>query len=207
MTAIDCTETRSHLPLHAGGDLESPLAEVVREHLASCEPCAERMDAALRARRALLTLRGGDSEPEVLDLWPGIRARLAEGGRFAGDRAPRSPTAPATPAPVWNLARFRLLTGAAAAVVLALLVWRPWVAVPPGTAPEDGVRMSLGEVARPDPTAAMPGSSGLRRAGPDDELLRNSARDFRLRGRVPAGQPGASVWSLASDEQVTDDFR
>ena len=121
MTAIDCNEARSHLPLYAGGDLEPPLDGVVREHLASCEPCAERHEAAARARSALLSLRGDDDLVSgSVDLWPGIRARLVEGGAF---ETGRSVGREAAAAPVWNLARFRLLAGVAAAAVLALAGW------------------------------------------------------------------------------------
>jgi len=203
MTAIDCNEARSHLPLFAGGDLEPPLDGVVREHLASCEPCAERLEAAAKARRALLSLRGEDGPVGFVDLWPGIRARLAEEGLFERGR---SVAREAAVTPVWNLARFRLLTGAAAAAVLALLAWRPWVTIPSGVAGEPGgeAMMSVGDPAVPEPVV-LPVANRLRRAEPGDELLRDSARDLRLRGRLPAGQTGPILWSLASDEQVTDE--
>jgi hypothetical protein len=116
-----------------------------------------------------------------------------------------------------------------AAAVLVLLVWRPWIgeAVDPsasaGDAPLAGIGAELdqldlgglvvpaggpGLAAAETPVLPVlietaPGSSGgLRRAGPEDALLRNLARPFPVGGRrvQPKHVHDQGDWSLASDE-------
>lgn len=207
MTAsIPCPEAQAHLPLYVGGDLEAPLAAVVAEHLEGCPTCAERREALDRARGALLGLATGSERKEEVDLWPGIRARLAEEGVLepvAGSESgvDRGDLKPALPRPT-PILRFAPRVAVAAAAVLALALWRPWVTpeTTPATVP-DGASLALEDPVVP---RVIPVANQLRPADPDLERLRPTARPFPTDGRVmPLGQPtGGRGLSAVSDERL-----
>ncbi len=70
-----CTELRANLPLLVGRDLDGDEFARGLDHLAVCAPCAREVERARAARRALLELRA--EVPAGLDLWSGVRGRLA----------------------------------------------------------------------------------------------------------------------------------
>jgi len=214
---MDCTEIEAHLPLFIGGDLETPLAVKVEAHLNACKGCGARLEAAGRARSALLELADlarAEARLEHVDLWPGVRALLAEEGLVGSPAA-----AGARPAPGRVLSLARYFGGAAAAAALALLFWRPWVGEPTPGGPELAPRATASvpapaelvhQVSGPGLAEATPlltvpaGSRGLRRVGPGDELLRERARVFpegptRI---YPSHARGQAGWSLASDGEL-----
>ena len=145
---MDCIEVEAHLPLFCGGDLEAPLAERVGAHLSDCEVCGARLEAALRARSALLGLAGTAGlaprafapdtfGPDPLgvapvaaevDLWPGVRAGLVDAGLIVGagsdlDRdglvgSPARPFDRPAAAPRGRLFSWPRLAGSAAAAAL-----------------------------------------------------------------------------------------
>ena len=223
---MDCTEVEAHLPLFVGGDLETPLAVKVEAHLQACQGCGGRLEAAGRARSALLELAArtrAEARLEQVDLWPGVRALLAEEGLVGSPSAAAARSA-ARPVPGRVLSFARYLGGAAAAAVLALLVWNsfgddssrpvgPGVG-PAGTAtagfsaPSQVPAGLLHRVAGGSPLeatpllpAVTPVGGGLRRIGPEDELLRDRARVFPEGPTrfFPLHARGQSGWSLASD--------
>ena len=148
---MDCIEVEAHLPLFVGGDLEHPLTTEVEGHLAACEGCRTRLEAARRARSALLGLVELDPTGE-LDLWPGVRARLVDEGlltplvhpgsgriaapvRSTGGLVGSPPSAPSRR--LRPVARLAPLVMGAAALVLAMLAWQPWADEVP-TTPAEG---------------------------------------------------------------------
>lgn len=195
---MDCIEVEAHLPLFVGGDLEHPLTTEVEGHLAACEGCRTRLEAARRARSALLGLVELDPTAE-LDLWPGVRARLVDEGLLtplvhpgsaplAGGLVGSPPAvhpASADPLPgrrlrlVSSLAPVVPVLMGAAAAVLAMLAWQPWADEVPAT-PGEG----------PAPTHAAPIASAV----PEPES--SSAA-------LPAGwQPVHGTELAAADESI-----
>lgn len=180
MTAPSCNDVRAHLPLHVGGDLEDPLAEAVRAHVAGCAPCGRALTAARRSREALLIARV--EAPEGLDVWPAVAEALALEGRIAA--APRRPRASAAGAP-WR--RWAAVAGGAlAAGVLGLVALGPGSGTAP--TPEPGPIRAVGleplvysqgaqDTARGPDAALVP--VGLRRAGDGEERLRDGALPVR----------------------------
>jgi hypothetical protein len=180
---MDCIEVEAHLPLFVGGDLEHPLTTDVEGHLAACEGCRTRLEAARRARSALLGLVDLDPSTE-LDLWPGVRARLVDEGlltplvhpgsgdparvsardlegRLVGSHPSMDPVL-ANPvlANQGPGRRLRLVSSlapvlmGAAAAVLAMLAWQPWADEAP-TAPGEGPAAPVAS-AQPEPEASSP---------------------------------------------------
>jgi hypothetical protein len=162
---IDCPQARQLLALHAGSDLEEALAAELERHLAACEPCrAERSLLVLaRERIAVLGAHTARSAAEV-DLWPAIGARLAS------ERAPAAPARRARPT-AWVP-----LSLAAAAAVIALVWWRASGAGDPQDQPAPGAPPP--QLVVDTPGAAPRPEDALRRAGPEDELLRDSANPY-----------------------------
>ena len=132
---MDCTEAKAHLPLFVGGDLEAPHAAQVDAHVAVCQACEARLFAAREARGALLEWARVESDESDVDLWPGVRAGLAREGLI--DALPGAAESSPTLGRVLTFARY--FGGAAAAAVLALMVWKPWAGELPGEA-DDSVR-------------------------------------------------------------------
>lgn len=223
---MDCTEIEAHLALFIGGDLEAPLAALVGAHLGACLACEQRLLAAREARSALLGLAELEGDAGAVDLWPALRASLVSEGLC---RPAAAATTALPPARGRLLGFSRAFAGMAAAAVV-LLLWRPWVSETLDTNPSGGAAPLAGpivdmgsqldlaglvipaggsDVASAEvpvvPTLlenAAPYSGGLRRAGPEDELLRNLARPFPGDAQriQPMHQHGQGGWSLASDE-------
>ena len=126
--SITCSEVRSELPLHVGGDLESPGRERVESHLGSCAPCRAALE---QARNARAVLRGHfervDQRSEAPSIWPDLRQRLGEEGLLnlgvetsldSESRGLPRPSAAGSPA---TLGRGRLLRFASFAAAAAAL--------------------------------------------------------------------------------------
>jgi hypothetical protein len=85
-----CNEIQSQLPLHGGGDLETPLVPGLEQHVTECPACAGELERLRASRALLLGLRAVEAvEPaasDELDLWPRLRPQLAAAGLFAPAR-------------------------------------------------------------------------------------------------------------------------
>jgi hypothetical protein len=228
-----CTEIQAQIPLYAGGDLESPLADGVEEHLRTCRACAEELGRLRRALEPLRELRR-DLEPPSIDVWPGVRAALEGHGLLASERsleraaaevrgeapaeAPADPVSRPRPLRRTLVHRLGSLAAAAAIAAFAWIQWRSDGARPaPGTgtnsepaaAPHDPARIAFqpptpeqprfvsdpgpseesltaeSSIVDPrlatnaDPLAPLP-SGRLRRAGPDEERMRDFASPYLI---------------------------
>jgi hypothetical protein len=224
---MDCTEVDAHLPLFVGGDLEAPLDALVAAHVAACGGCAGRLESLRASRSALLALTELERRPSDFDLWPAVRGRLLAEGLCGG--APEAP-APGPRARRFAIRRFwaRALAGAAAAAVLAIAFGEAWKARPAAggvpvplhvAVPRNPAAFGAGSgtegLVVPATTGALAGTAALepafaagsvpdgrlRRAGPQDELLRDMARPFPYGLRLIRSVPvrGQGTWSLASD--------
>ncbi len=199
-SSVPCAEVEAHLPLYVGGDLEAPLAEVVALHLEGCRTCAVRLEALENAREELLSLARAPQRGVEVDLWPAVRAQLAEEGVLDPLGAGRQR------APILRLAA--PFVGAAAAAVLALLVWQPFA---PAPASVDGLGGSEGATGggltvleSTETPHVVPVASRLHLADPDLERLRAESRVFPADG-LPVGlrrnTRGAGL-SAVSDERL-----
>jgi len=122
--SMSCSEVLGELPLHVGGDLESPAREQVARHLESCEGCRAALAGIERARQARLEhFEGVAADLPQASLWPGLRERLATEGLIhapAGSaNAAVSAVRAAGPAPTrGRLLRFLPVAAAAAGIFL-----------------------------------------------------------------------------------------
>jgi len=208
--SIPCSEVQAHLPLFVGGDLETPLGEVVAAHLGGCRVCTDRLEALEQARGALLSLADVPGFREQVDLWPGVRARLTEEGVLGSPLASAGRSGGGDGAAVRRapILRFALpFASAAAAAVLALLVWRPALPVEGQpdvlSTPASGatVRLAVDDSSVPQ---LIPVAGRLRAADPDQERLRAGSRLFPVDGRLMrAGQRSGGVGlSPVSNERL-----
>ena len=186
--ARDCNAIENDLALFVGGDLDRRGTLEIGEHLAGCRQCTDAVGRLAASRAALREgLELGSGAPP--DLWPGVRARLAESGTLQA-----GPARPVASAPVAALPSVRrwLPLGAAAAVLIALGLW---MFTPPGDSGPAGGKGS-GPVARgPSPIPVQP--VGLRRLEPGESALSNSATSIdalqeELLLRSSLGQPGGA---------------
>lgn len=72
---MNCSEVQSSLARYSAQALEAAPAQQVHEHLQGCVDCQREWRALMMTVRALEAVEPG--EPPR-DLWPGIRARLAD---------------------------------------------------------------------------------------------------------------------------------
>lgn len=201
-----CAAIRQHLALAAGNDLEPEVQAAVESHLATCADCERQRQAVLAARERLAVLGRATREAcASADLWPAISAGLR------ATPASVEPPKAETPRPriAWRRVALPLL--AAGALLFALPLALP--ALRPGSMGSDGAGTGTPPVASHAPSEAAsnppanpalaesaPEAGALRRAGPQDERLRDRALPLHLQLRTPFQPGGASgVDSLASD--------
>lgn len=190
----DCPKVRQHLVLFAGRDLEEPLCAQVEQHLAGCAACRAELEATLAARERIGVFgahneRGLDS----VDLWPAVRASVQSEREAARTEVATLHQALRASKPRAALRRWLPLSlAAAAALVIALGLLQE----SPPSLPDQPV---AGTPVPPTPNVATndggvrvePISSGsLRRAGPDDERLRDFSAPFPLQPRSIFRGPG-----------------
>lgn len=186
-TPDSCIDVRSALPLFVGGDLDPAEQSAVEAHLAGCPACQE---ARLRAEEARSVLITGPEPGPTPDLWSGVRARLAEEGRFAQ-------AAPAVPAPLRLVRGPRLapvgVASAAAAVVFAFLLaglLRPDGALPAASGALAGTGGAVTEVVPVAGPAAGPSAAssggGLQRLDEGEEPLYLRARELHAEQGIVA---------------------
>jgi anti-sigma factor RsiW len=184
----DCSAIENDLALFVGGDLDRRGTLEIGEHLAGCRQCTDavgRLAASRAALREGLELGSG----ALPDLWPGVRARLAESGLLQP-----APVVPGASAPVAALPAVRrwIPLSAAAAVLIALGLWM--FTSPGDSGPASG--KGSNSVARGQtPIPVQP--VGLRRLEPGESALSNSATSIdalqeELRLRSSLGQPGGA---------------
>jgi len=185
----ECAEVLGHLPLFVGGDLAAPgilerseggegggsgsdgsqsVAQAVERHVGRCEACRLELERAREARAVLLGMRE-QPQPDV-DLWPGIRAGLAESGLIG-----ESATAMAHPRlPRWipYAAAAGLLGGL---ISLGLLTPRDSSQVAGG---RPGAAVAEAAPAPALPTPVLAGNGQLRLADPGDERMADTALPF-----------------------------
>jgi anti-sigma factor RsiW len=135
-----CSETRFHLPLFVGGDLDPAPARALEHHLRECAACSRAAREAQKARAALVGLAA--ATPVPADLWPGVRRELAAAGLLGP--APSPVVSRRRPIPVlW-------LSAAAALLICALGVYlgRAFQPGRPGPEPAPAPALAL-PAARP----------------------------------------------------------
>lgn len=184
-----CTEIENSLPLYVGGDLETLAAADVARHLETCVPC-RASEAAARTARELLVSALELSQRRGPDLWPGIRAALADQGvlQTPVERAASVATASTTTrAP----ARRRLLSycaAAAAAVLVGFWLGRDAFVTPGPYQPGGGIHGNseptlADNVVVPSPLITpVANPNGLRLVGRGESRLREGADIYYLDG-------------------------
>jgi len=196
--SLDCTSAHPHLALHAGGDLESALAQQVEAHLAGCANCSAELGRAKLARERIALLAQADPEGlDSLDLWPALSQRLAA-ERAAADAARASTAARGRPSRLRRAGWFALPLAAAAALLLMFQRGETPLTPPAGSPPSPLPSVELATHLGIE-TQATP--NGLRRAAPGEERLRDSARplDAQVNGLLRRAAPGAPN-ALAGDD-------
>ena len=207
---VNCSDVSHNLPWYVGGDLEEPVALLVREHLAACPEC-ERAHARARASRERLLASGvgpqGGVASSAPDLWPGVRARLVQEGLLEE----AAPVRMAAPEPVALSGgrilrpRFAMPLAAAAAAVL-LFTWSPWSGMGSGGVQPDELKSAanLGDPAPPagsnvpledllaKPEDAPAGVVPLRRVSAGDDSVLERYNRAQLEQSGPNG-PGAAT--------------
>ena len=147
---VNCSDVSHNLPWYVGGDLEEPVALLVREHLAACPAC-EQAHARARTSRERLLASGvgpqGGVASSTPDLWPGVRARLLQEGLLE-EAVPTSSAAPEPAAPSGGRIlrpRFAMPLVAAAAAAVLLFAWSPWSGVGDGAVEPSGPSVASGD--------------------------------------------------------------
>jgi hypothetical protein len=195
-----CAEVVNNLPWYVGGDLEGDLQVSIDEHLAQCAPCAAHAMRARDARQAFVTdLRARETRGP--NLWPGVRATLAQEGLLqrpvqvlpgalssvattAAQNTSAASGARGSPRRFWVLG-----SAAAAAVLVGFWLGRDLL----DTRVDPVVGPIAGNVARPNadrvatnvpgnqpsiPVTPVAEATGLRRIGSSEVPLRQSADIF-----------------------------
>lgn len=204
-----CAAIRQHLALAAGQDLEPEVQTAVETHLAACADCERQRQAVVAARERLAVLGRATREAcASTDLWPAISAGLR-----AAPVAVEPPHGAHTRRTIaWRRVAPPLLAAGALlfALPFALPSLRPGSVEPSGTATvappvasHADVRTSPHAAGAPALAESAPDAGALRRAGPQDERLRDRALPLHLQLRTPF-QPGSAVGadSLASDGEL-----
>ena len=192
-----CLEIENHLPLWAGGDLESDVQAAVDAHVARCERCTQ---SALRARAARAALEqglraGSERMGSGRDPWPAVRASLRAEGLLPGaEPAPVARTFRRRWSPAWPIA---------AAVLFGLFLAGTWL---PSGEPTNEITgrvtpIGLDPTLANDTTPFVPGApnssgpiaatpAGLRRLTASDPRMRDTAWLFRPIPSPDASEPG-----------------
>lgn len=207
----ECSKVRQHLVLFAGRDLEEPLCAQVEQHLAGCAACRVELELSLAAQRRIAVFGAQNARGlDAVDLWPAVRASVrseretarTEVAALASSGLALRASKPRAASRRW----LPLSLAAAAALAIALgFLYEPQPEVPevigPPVAGTPHV-LPAPDVATNGGVRVEPVSSGsLRRAGPDDERLRDFSAPFTLQPRSKLPRTGNdSSNSLAGDD-------
>jgi len=201
----DCTKIRQQLALFAGRDLEENLCGQVEQHLGGCEACRAELSKTIAARERIALFGSSNAQGlEALDLWPAVRAS------WSSERV-----ALETEAAALNLSRprsrVRRWLPLALAAAAALVIYWGWEAAPslsiePVAPPlaqnpiESEDVASHSDVADPTLVVDPLPQGSLRRAGPNEERLRDSSLPLGLPLRSLIRPAGDTQNSLAGDD-------
>lgn len=121
---LDCREVRGSLSLYSGGDLMGARLTAVEHHLQGCGACRAEAAASRQARQALVAGLAIVPTREI-DLWPRLRASLAEEGllRDTPRRAIARPADATSDLALPSRRRHWLSVGTLAAAALLAGLW------------------------------------------------------------------------------------
>lgn len=111
---MKCVKARKLIPLHTGGDLDYGQDESVKEHIITCDACAAEAEAYRRSTQALSLLK---SRTMPASYWEGYMDEIRE--RIHSETVSPMPRR-------WTARRIVAVVAAAAVLVLAVIIWRPF---------------------------------------------------------------------------------